>query len=415
VLRSVLVEGADPQKPIVARAITLAPGAPIDTSALVETRRRLYESGAYRGVEIELVPADASETATAGTGAETQPMDARIRLLERPRYRFRYGIAFQDDVVAPDVRDRRFGLAADFERRNLFGPGGVAGVSARFRRDQQVGRLFLGANRFFGAPLRSTLFLERSREEINTEGAFPIVAAVTDLSAEQTYGLRRRVELRYGYAFGRNRTFIEDQDFDLTVRVARLTSSGIVERRAAPVDPQRGWFAASNVELSRPSLGSDLSFLKGFMQYFHFKPAGRGMVLAAAARVGLARTFEGQDLIPSERFFAGGATSVRGYREEDLGPRSIFGDAEGGRALVVLNGELRFPVYRWIRGVGFVDLGNVYPAVGAISLGDLQIAIGAGIRLDTPVGLLRMDFGIPTNPRSFDPAWRLHFGLGHAF
>ena len=126
-------------------------------------------------------------------------MDARIQLLERPRFRFRYGFAFTDDVVSADERDRGFGFAADLEHRNLFGRGANAGVSARLRRDQQVGRLFLGANRFFGAPLRSTVFLERSRQEINTEGAFPFVATVTDLSAEQSYSIRQRVEVRYGY------------------------------------------------------------------------------------------------------------------------------------------------------------------------------------------------------------------------
>jgi outer membrane translocation and assembly module TamA len=151
------------------------------------------------------------------------------------------------------------------------------------------------------------------------------------------------------------------------------------------------------------------------VQYFHFLPTRRGMMLASAVRVGLARTFEGQDLIPSERFFAGGATSVRGYREEDLGPRSSLDDAAGGQALLVINEELRFPIYRWVRGVGFVDLGNVYPTVGEISLGDLQIGVGMGVRLDTPIGLFRVDFGVPANPRSFDPKWRVHFGLGHSF
>ena len=139
------------------------------------------------------------------------------------------------------------------------------------------------------------------------------------------------------------------------------------------------------------------------------------LLLASAVRLGLARTFEGEELIPSERFFAGGASSVRGYREEDLGPRSIFGDAKAARALLVFNEELRFPIYRWLRGVGFVDLGNVYPTVDEISLGDLQVGAGAGVRLDTPVGLFRVDLGIPANPRSFDPKWRVYFGLGHAF
>jgi outer membrane protein assembly factor BamA len=207
----------------------------------------------------------------------------------------------------------------------------------------------------------------------------------------------------------------ESQDFDLSVRAARLTTSGLVDRRSDPFDPIGGWFASSNLELSRPSLGSDLSFLKGFLQFYQFQPVGRGIIVASAARMGLARTYDGQDLLFSERFFAGGATSVRGYRQDDLGPRNAFDEAAGGMALLVVNEELRFPVYRWLRGVGFVDLGNVYDTVGAISFGDLQIGVGAGVRLDTPVGLFRVDFAVPANPRSFDPKWKIHFGLGHAF
>jgi outer membrane protein assembly factor BamA len=343
-------------------------------------------------------------------------VDAHIRLLERPKYRFRYGFAYNDDVVGPDLREQRFGLAADLERRNLFGGGTNVGLAARLRRDQQVGRVFLGSQRFFGVPLRSTVFLERRREEINSEGTNPIVATVTDLSTEQAYSIRRLLEVRYGYALGLNRTVIEGGDFDVKVRIARLTTSGLADRRNDPFDPNRGWFASANLELSRPSLGSDISFLKGFLQYYHFVPVRRGMVLASAARVGLARTFEGEVLIPSERFFAGGANSVRGYREDDLGARDpVFGDALGGQALLVLNEELRFPIYRWLRGVGFVDVGNIYPEVGDLSFSDLQVGVGAGVRLDTPVGLFRIDLGIPANPREIDPAWRVYFGLGHAF
>ena len=57
----------------------------------------------------------------------------------------------------------------------------------------------------------------------------------------------------------------------------------------------------------------------------------------------------------------------------------------------------------------------MYPTVDDISLGDLQVGVGAGVRLDTPVGLFRVDLGVPGNPGSFDPKWRVYFGLGHAF
>jgi outer membrane protein insertion porin family len=416
ILRDVIVEGGDATKRAVAESIVLEPDAPLDPAAIDETRRRLYGLDVYRSVDIEVQPLAPVPPTTVGPSTE-QPVIARIALEERPRFRLRYGLAINDERVT-DGRERRVGFAADVENRNIFGLGATAGLSLRLRRDQQIGRATLGANRLFGLPLRSIVFVEREREQLNPEGAFPITADVTSLTAEQAYRFRRTVEWRYGYGIERNHTFIRTQEpgaFDLTVTIARLTTSGLVDRRDDAFKPARGWFVASAFELSTAGIGSDLRFLRDFTQYSHFLPVGRGLVLASGARLGLARTFDGEVLIPSERFYAGGANTVRGYREDDLGARSVFGDAEGGSALLVLNGELRFPVYRWLKGVGFVDVGNVYPTVNEISLGDLQIGVGTGARFDTPFGLIRLDFGVPVNRRSFDPRWRIHFGLGNAF
>ena len=357
-------------KPLVAKAITLTPGAPVDPRALGETRRRLYDTGLYRSVAIDLQPLNPAAATTPSTpdlqAEGDRPVAARIQLEGRPGYSLRYGLAFNDDVVGPDMREQRLGFAADLAKRNLFSPGTTAGLSARLRRDFQVGRFYLGAERFFTLPLRSTVFVSRSREQPDSGEALAFVTDVTEIFGEQSYRLRRLVELRYGYGFGQNRTTIESEDFDVKFKVARLTSSALIDRRQNPFDPRGGWFSAAGFELSRPGLGSDISFLKGFLQYYQFVPIGPHILVASAARVGLARTFEGQELVPSERFFAGGATTVRGYREDDLGPRSVIGDNEagGGRAMLILNAELRLPIYRWVRGVGFVDVGNVYPGRG---------------------------------------------------
>jgi len=418
ILRDVVVEGDDGRRPLVARSIVLAPDAPLDPAAIRETRRRLYDLDVYRSVDIDVEPLESPAAPPPGSVPLEQPVVARIALQERPRYRLRYGLAVSDELVGPDERDQRLGFAADFENRNLFGRGATAGVSLRLRRDQQVGRVTFGAKRLFALPIRSTVFVERQRQQLDPEGAFPITSDISGLTAEQAYRIRPSIDLRYGYGVERNHTFIRSEEadpFDLTVKVARFTTSGLVDRRDDAFNPARGWFAASTLELSTPGLGSDLRFLKDFTQYLHFVPLGRGIVLAAAARVGLARTFGDEVLIPSERFYAGGANSVRGYREDALGAESAIGGAEGGSALLVLNGELRFPIYRWLKGVGFVDIGNVYPKVSDISVTDLQVGVGAGARLDTPIGLIRIDLGIPANRRSFDPRWRFHIGLGHAF
>jgi outer membrane protein assembly factor BamA len=413
VLASVVVDGGDGDDAKIAQALSVGAGMPVGASALGAARRRLYETGIYRSVEIELEPVpDTSSVRLQPDPSNARPVVARIRVEERPRYSLRYGLAVNSEVNAAEERDTRVGFAADFENRNLLGRGLTAGLSARLRRDQEVARAFLSASRFFALPLRSTVFLSRSREDIGSDPLSQGISDVTEISAEQMYRVRRFLDLRYGYDLGRNRT--TTSILDVTVRVARLTTSALVDRRNDPFDPVRGWFSSANMELSRPGLGSGLSFLRSYLQLYQFAPLRGRFVLASAARVGLARTFRDEDLIPSEQFFAGGATTVRGYREDDLGPRSIFGDAEGGAALFVANSEVRFPIYRWIRGIGFVDLGDIYPTVGDL-LTSVQVSTGGGLRLNTPVGLLRFDLGVPVNPRPIDPKWRFHFGLGHAF
>jgi outer membrane protein assembly factor BamA len=417
ILRDIVVDGGDARKPAVARSIVLATGAPLDVEALAETRRRLYDLDVYRSVDVQVEPL-APDTPPSPAAALEQPVVARIALEERPRYRLRYGLAINDEEIGSDERDQRLGFAADVESHNVLGRGVSAEFSLRLRQDQQVGRFTVGARRFLGLPIRSTLFVEKEREQLNPDAAFPITSNISTVTAEQAYRVGAGMDLRYGYGLERNHTFIRSEDadaFDVTVTIARFRTSGLVDRRNDAFNPARGWFVASALELSRPGLGSDLSFLKDFAQYSHFVPLPRGLVLASGARLGLARTFDDEVLIPSERFYAGGANSVRGYREDDLGARSVFGDAEDGSALLVLNGELRFPVFKRVRGVGFLDAGNVYPRVSRISLSELQVGAGAGARLDTPVGLIRFDVGVPVNRRPTDPRWRFHFGIGHAF
>ena len=97
-----------------------------------------------------------------------------------------------------------------------------------------------------------------------------------------------------------------------------------------------------------------------------------------------------------------GGNSVRGYDEDVLGPVNTSGDAIGGSALIVLNGEARFPVFKMLRGVGFLDAGRAFDTVKAIRLSDLSVGTGVGLRVQTPIVLLRIDFGIPLD-RSMSP------------
>jgi outer membrane protein insertion porin family len=82
---------------------------------------------------------------------------------------------------------------------------------------------------------------------------------------------------------------------------------------------------------------------------------------------------------------------------------------------VVLNQEVRFPIYRWLRGVAFVDAGNVFGERSDLNLGALVGSGGFGLRLETPFALLRVDYGRLFSPGPTERSGRWSFGIGQAF
>ena len=117
---------------------------------------------------------------------------------------------------------------------------------------------------------------------------------------------------------------------------------------------------------------------------------------------------------PSERFFAGGDTTVRGFERDRLGDR-CNGDPLGGEGLFILNEELRFPIYNIIGGVLFYDTGNVYRTLHDYSLADLRHVAGAGLRLATPIGPFRLEYGAILDRKAGEPPGEFFFSIGQAF
>lgn len=415
VLQAVEVEGAEGLRPgVVSRALALKAGEPADMTSWYEGRRRLLDTGLFQRVDVEAMPAAPAPSAV-------EPVAARVTLQRWPAWRLRYGVEIADEP-APASEARTFGpgFTADLQRRNLFGRATSLGTSLRFNGNQRIGRLFLSQPDFFALPLSSTIFLSRSREHISERGFLAFVTDKTTVTAEQRFKAGRRLQISYGYQFERNHTFDpkgapdDPLRLDLILRAARLTSTALFDTRDDPFDASRGLLHSSTFEYAPEALGSDVRFVKYFVQQFYYRPVGPHVVSASAIRLGVGRGF-GQELIPSERFFAGGANTVRGYAENSLGGVDFFGLPRGGQAVVVLNQEARFPIFRWIRGIAFLDAGNTFDKASSLSLTGLKTGMGAGLRFTTPVGLFRVDFGVPLSPENGRHIPRWYFSLGQTF
>ena len=129
-----------------------------------------------------------------------------------------------------------------------------------------------------------------------------------------------------------------------------------------------------------------------------------------------------EDLPASERFFAGGDTTLRGFALDSVGTTETItasGFPRGGNGLVLLNAELRVPVWKAFGAAFFVDAGNVFTRVTSIDLGDLRTSVGVGLRYRSPVGPLRFDVGFKTERRiiggELESRRAYHFSFGQAF
>jgi outer membrane protein assembly factor BamA len=399
---------------VVTRALDLQVNQPLAANAWLDARRRVFDTGLFRRVDVA-----AEEIGAAPPGADMQPMRVRVNVQPWPALRLRYGFQVAEQRPEGEVEGRELvpGLAADLTRRTLFGRAVTLGAAIEYDRREQAGRAFLSAPTMFGWPIESLVVLERSRETFTAD---TLTTDRTGVALEQRFRLVPDLRLSVTYRFERDHTFDTGEPDpivgprDITVRVARLNASAAFDTRNDPVDATRGMLLSSSFDYAPAALGTEFRFVKHLAQAYYFRQ-WRRLVFASAARFGVAGALDDQVLLLSERFTAGGAHSVRGAAEDGLGPRDFFG-ATGGEAVVVLNQEVRFPIYRWLRGVGFVDAGNVFERRSDIDLGALVGSAGFGLRLETPFALLRVDYG-----RLFSPgpgtgrSGRWMFGIGQAF
>lgn len=421
ILREVTTQGnTRTDSDVIRRALRLRPGAPVNLGDWSQARKRLYDTNVFRQVDIEPSP---MEPTSADSAAGIQPVRAVVRVTEYPVWRFRYGTQFTDDtaeVAEPDgdTRLQSLGVLADLQNQNLFGRAITAGVAGRYERNRQAASLFTSNSSFFGLPIRSSGFVFGSRQREITDQLTTIVERV-GITGEQRWRPFRTSEVLWSYRFERTRSFSPDFPIDLLpLRVARLNAAMYFDRRDDPSDPTGGWFTSGNWEQAITLLGSDYSNGKLLLQQAFYRGVER---LTLAGRVQLGTGYGGEALVRSERFLLGGATTVRGYAENALGPRDVLGFPAGGDALLALNAEMRFPVRGWVQGVAFVDAGNVFARRSDLSLRDLMVGYGIGLRLASPFAMLRVDFGLPAGTLSPDrPAnqWksgRWYFGVGHIF
>ena len=175
-----------------------------------------------------------------------------------------------------------------------------------------------------------------------------------------------------------------------------------------------GWF-----DVAGGFLGGDKDFTRFTGRASHNIPVLKDSVIELRAQVGIVDAFGDSDYVPIyERFFAGGANTIRGYNERKVGPIDpSTEDPLGGESMFVANIEYTKPLFEYIKVAAFYDVGNVWSKVSDFGSDKLYSGVGFGVRIKTPIGPIRLDYGFPleTEPGEEDKEGQFYFSMSHGF
>ena len=447
-------------------SIKLHPGGPLGEADALESARALQSTGSFRSATVTAEP--------------LLPGETRARVLvtvdEAPATTIGYGGGVEAgrrtrSAVGGGVEDF-FELAPrgffEIGRRNLWGKNRSVDFFSRLTlrpRSAPEDPLRDGRGLSF-SEYRSTLTY-RSLRVFHSDADFQ-AGASTERGIRTTFNFirnsltadllkrltpRSSVSGRYSLDFTHllDTRFSPDEAADKllidrafpNVRLSTLSTGVVWDRRDSPASPAHGTFLTADAELALRAIGSEVGYTKSFFQVSGFQPLSDNhrFVLAGRVQLGVARGFARsvtvtengvpvtqivEELPISQRFFGGGGSTVRGFQQDRLGVPAIInpdGLSIGGNGLIVLNAEVRSVVGKLLGhslGVaGFVDSGNVFAKAADLDLGNLRTTLGFGVRYDSPLGPLRLDFGFKTERRliggSREHGWEYHLSLGEAF
>jgi len=439
---SVIVEGTDAIAPsVVRRMISIHRGDWYSQRALYQSQRDLYGLGVFGYVNVGLADSTPRD--------QDSSVAIRVQVAEARLHRVRAGAGFGTVDC--------FRALASWSASNVLGGGRELDLTAQVSK--------LGAGAPLSAGLQNSWLCGALRDEppdrlkvnYNLTASFqePFLFSrrmrgSVSLSAEQhseiqAY-LRRAVTanvavtrqtpwnipVTVSYAVSKGFTLAEPATFCAYLNVCDSTDvarfqqrqteavlglSFVRDRSNSLVDPTRGSRLSVDARYAAGFLGSDQlnQFARGTVDLTSYHQLGRRTVFAwrveGGALVAPQLGFAGQSVRfvpPSERFYAGGPNSVRGFGQNQMGPvvrvvqdttatADTLTSATGGNSLLLANAELRFPLPGFagrLSGAVFVDVGQLIQRGDTLlDLSSVRVTPGAGIRIATPLGPLRFDIG----------------------
>ncbi len=367
------------------------------------------EGDCFRREKIEKLRGELLSTglfARADIKLPDQPVDGKvvpldIDLKERAHRTVRVGASF--------YTDEGLGGVVGWEHRNFL--GSAEKLEAKIKASQRQQQASLDLTKPFFIRKDQTLSLTSSLEREDSD-AFDELSIGAGASIARAFTRRLSgstgVELKISQIEGKN-TLIQD-NFALLSFPHSLTW----DSRNDKLNARKGWFIKGTSEPFLDMLGNSDPFFKNRVTastYFGFE---KNTVFAVRASVGSIQGADIENVPATERFYAGGGGSVRGFGYQEVGP-FMNGDPSGGASIVEGAAEIRYKLTDTLGVVGFVDAGKVDESPTP-EFGDFSIGAGVGVRYYSSFGPLRLDVATPlTDKGNADSSYQIYISIGQAF
>lgn len=405
---------------VVRRQLTFEPGDPYSRLALNNSRRRIASLNLFQFVSVDVLDEqpNAARVATRVTVAETEPRELN--------FSFGYGT------------EEKVGAEATWEHLNFFGGARTAGVRGKWSSLDRGAEVHITQPYLFHPNLSLTL---RGRNWYANEPAFRALsrggrgsirwAPASTFSA--TMSLINEFERSTVSAEALADSSLRDElialGLDPTTGVQDGTLAALaidLERRTTTdvLNPRKGYIASASLEQAGGWLHGSFNYYNLIGEARAYQPIGEHLTLAGRVRAGSISPMGPASDVPFfKRYFLGGSTSLRGWGRFEVGPLSDLGLPIGGNSLFEASTEVRFPITGNLRGVIFVDAGNVWRNAWEMNPDDLLWDAGPGLRYQTPFGPIRFDVayqlkqleGLRIDGTPQTRRWRMHFSIGQAF
>ncbi len=363
------------------------------------------------------------------------------------------GNSLRLDILAEEAKSKELGFSlgygtfegaivgAQFRERDLFGTGRPLTTSVEVSQRGYKGEVLY----------QDPFLFDKDFDFKNRVAAFTF-----DFDGYSKFEIGDRVELT------RKITKYYEAGLIFAARHVDITSTSIADRflgqmhyfvnsfgytqtldlRQNPLVEPRGFVANNTLDVASSAFGGDIQLIRSTTRVGYFLPFGPKTLtpgvaadptvpplrrwfqqssLAFGARTGLVHSLnhsgpDEETTIPiDERFFNGGAASVRSFGERKLGPHDPKGNPIGGEFLTVFNVEYTFPLYGELQGAAFFDAGNLLPTSEDPGLDNMRYALGLGLRYKLPIGPIRLDYGFNPDPERHEDDGAFHLSFGFAF